>query len=281
VGGDSADDNCKSLSELLEGVHSGSLIVDDIQDGSVIRRDRPTFHIQHGVSKALNAGNWLYFWSLKKINDLSLTAEIKSKIMERFHDTLFEGHIGQALDIGKPVTEIPRKEIAHLCASTMALKTGSLVSLGLTTGALLGGASDDEVEALSVVGNELGMILQIYDDLKNLKLGSEVQVDFLTDKRLEDLKNLRPGYAWAYASENEELFAGLCKAVQGLPKTAELKDWIQSSQIHQVSTARLDRRETELKLETNKLVERFGRSKNLWNLIEPLIRKLEEAYERN
>ncbi len=42
-------------------LHLGSLIVDDIEDGSPIRRGGPALHLQIGTPLALNAGNWLYF----------------------------------------------------------------------------------------------------------------------------------------------------------------------------------------------------------------------------
>ena len=48
--------------EVVELIHAGSLIVDDIEDGSMIRRGKPALHIRYGLPTALNAGNWLYFW---------------------------------------------------------------------------------------------------------------------------------------------------------------------------------------------------------------------------
>ena len=50
------------LALSVEALHAGSLVVDDIQDGSQERRGAPALHLQHGVARALNAGNWLYFW---------------------------------------------------------------------------------------------------------------------------------------------------------------------------------------------------------------------------
>ncbi len=277
------DDKSLKLAELLEGVHSGSLIVDDIQDGSVIRRDGPTFHIKHGVPKALNAGNWLYFWSLKKIKDITEDVYIQTRLTQVFHDTLFEGHIGQALDLGRPVTEVPKEEISNLCYSTMALKTGSLVALGIVSGAILGDVDDIEATELSQIGNELGMILQIYDDLKNFKLGEIEEVDFSVDKSLEDLKNLRPGFVWAFASENgeEESFQNLVDAVGELPKVGKLKAWIKDSNIHELAVTQLNERISRFQIHVKNTAVKYGRSESHWTLIEGLIKKLEEAYERS
>jgi hypothetical protein len=47
---------------VVEFIHAGSLVVEDIEDGSRIRRGRVALHVRYGMPVALNAGNWLYFW---------------------------------------------------------------------------------------------------------------------------------------------------------------------------------------------------------------------------
>ncbi|HLN87524.1 MAG TPA: polyprenyl synthetase family protein, partial [Candidatus Limnocylindrales bacterium] len=61
--------------QVLELIHAGSLIVDDIEDGSQMRRGTPALHVRHGVPLALNAGNWLYFWPFQLVADLGLPKE--------------------------------------------------------------------------------------------------------------------------------------------------------------------------------------------------------------
>src|SRR4029434_9480222 len=53
---------CCLAAEAIEFIHAGSLIVDDIEDGSATRRGRPALHLRYSMPIALNAGNWLYFW---------------------------------------------------------------------------------------------------------------------------------------------------------------------------------------------------------------------------
>src|SRR5688572_14795181 len=53
---------CKACAEVVELIHTGSLVVDDIEDGSSTRRGRPALHVRYGLPLELNAGNWLYFW---------------------------------------------------------------------------------------------------------------------------------------------------------------------------------------------------------------------------
>jgi geranylgeranyl pyrophosphate synthase len=63
---------CRNLSEILEAIHAGSLIVDDIQDGSRLRRGQETLHLRYGMPVALNAGNFLYFLPLQRLSELGL-----------------------------------------------------------------------------------------------------------------------------------------------------------------------------------------------------------------
>jgi hypothetical protein len=55
---------------IVELLHAGSLIVDDIEDGSHVRRGAPTLHEIYGTALALNTGNWMYFWPLALIDRL-------------------------------------------------------------------------------------------------------------------------------------------------------------------------------------------------------------------
>lgn len=85
---------------LAELVHSGALIVDDIEDNSLLRRGEQTLHLKYGVDVALNAGNTMYFLphveslTHKYLNDIQ-----KLRIHQIWMKTLLEAHFGQTLDI--------------------------------------------------------------------------------------------------------------------------------------------------------------------------------------
>src|SRR3989344_5716155 len=49
---------------IPELIHNGTIIVDDVQDNSTLRRGKPSLHIEYGVDIAVNAGNALYFLPL-------------------------------------------------------------------------------------------------------------------------------------------------------------------------------------------------------------------------
>lgn len=85
---------------LAELIHSGALIVDDIEDNSHLRRGEPTLHLKYGLDVALNAGNLLYFLpTVELFHHKHLNDTQKLKIHEIMMDTCLKGHFGQTLDI--------------------------------------------------------------------------------------------------------------------------------------------------------------------------------------
>jgi geranylgeranyl pyrophosphate synthase len=185
---------CSLLSEALEAIHAGSLIIDDIQDSSRERRGSPSLHEKYGLPLALNAGNYLYFQPFAWIESLGLSERIELRIYRLFHEAMLNAHIGQALDLGTKMHLIERHDVEEICRNTSRLKTGSITSLALTCGAAAGGASDAVIDRLRTFGENLGVALQRFDDIGNLTLTEG------DPKRFEDLNLKRPSWAWALAA---------------------------------------------------------------------------------
>ena len=156
------------LPALVEIVHAGSLIVDDIEDGSKIRRGAAAVHLAHGVPRTLNAGTWMYFWALDLVDRLPLPRATRGRIRDAVAGALYRGHLGQALDLSVSIARMPRALIYRTVATSTMLKTGALMELAAVTGALAAGASDDAVETLAQFGRRMGLGLQMLDDFGNL-----------------------------------------------------------------------------------------------------------------
>lgn len=178
-------------SEIVESVHAGALIIDDIQDGSLVRRSRDCMHVKYGVPLALNAGNWLYFWALDRIKALGLASDVRLALIEDCAQLLLEAHYGQALDIGASLEAIPQGQIPELCRSSMELKTSTLMALALRLGSAIAGRTRLEPD-LFQLGRQLGLVLQVYDDVGNF-LQAPVAGP---SKRWEDLRLKRPSWVW-------------------------------------------------------------------------------------
>jgi geranylgeranyl pyrophosphate synthase len=216
---------CEKAGRLLESIHSGSLIIDDIQDNSQIRRGDRAFHLKHGVPLAINAGNWLYFWQLREVKNWGVNSSQESQIYHRVFEALHRGHIGQALDVGVPVDSIPQGAIYAMCWSSMLLKSGALVGLAFALGGILAQASLERVDQLEVLGQNLGIALQMFDDIGNFRPKSPCHPDF--QKNYEDFILMRPTWIWAVAAETYsiEQFQNFSQVVRSLKSPDQFREW--------------------------------------------------------
>jgi geranylgeranyl pyrophosphate synthase len=181
---------------LIEILHAGSLIVDDIEDGSALRRGAPALHRVHGVPVALNAGNWLYFWPQVLLGRMPLPRSARLEAHDRISACLLRCHEGQALDLTVRVDELARHEVAPVVRAITTLKTGELVGLACALGAIAAGAPEQRVAALARFGCDAGIALQMLDDLSGALNPAR------RDKALEDLRQHRATFVWAQLCED-------------------------------------------------------------------------------
>ncbi len=185
-----------NLPLVVEALHAGSLIIDDIEDESQERRGQPALHLIHGVPLALNAGNWLYFWASSLLDELALPAETRIFAQSLTTRALLDCHYGQALDLSVRVSELSQSEVPSVVHAATELKTGSLLGLAAGLGALVGGASRATVGASIRFGRDLGTALQMLDDLSGIVAVRRAH------KGHEDLTHDRPSWPWAWLAES-------------------------------------------------------------------------------
>jgi geranylgeranyl pyrophosphate synthase len=181
--------------DMIELLHSGSLIVDDIQDGADVRRGGPALHHVIGMPRALNTGNWLYFVALTRLDELALDDARARGLGRATHRCLIDCHEGQSLDLALKVADIDPAELPAVVSLVTQLKTGAPMGLAARLGATLAGASARSIEALVAFGKNAGSALQMLDDLGSLV--SEAR----HHKGLEDLGNQRVSWVWSWAAE--------------------------------------------------------------------------------
>ena len=163
-------DGALPLAPLVEIAHSGTLIVDDIEDGAVKRRGGPAIHLMFGVDAAVNAGNLLYFLPLALIDGLEVDPGIRLALHARYALHMRRLHLGQAMDIEwhRQDDFVPAvDQYLAMCA----LKTGVLARASAELGALAAGATPEAAEALGALFEKAGVAFQILDDAKNLRSG--------------------------------------------------------------------------------------------------------------
>jgi geranylgeranyl pyrophosphate synthase len=214
---------CRRCADAVEMIHAGSLIIDDIEDGSCMRRGHPALHVKVGVPLALNAGNWLYFWGLELLRMSELPDDTIYHLYEHCHRTLLRAHFGQAMDLSARIGTLSRCRVAAACLASMKLKTGALIGLATSLGGIIAGASPRVSSILDEFGQELGVALQMFNDLGNV-IG---KCD--SSKRYEDLRLNRPSWVWACAAHcsTPRHYRQFCTAVRRLPDAEELEAWMQ------------------------------------------------------
>ncbi|HVJ81426.1 MAG TPA: polyprenyl synthetase family protein [Planctomycetia bacterium] len=184
-----------ALPAIVELIHAGSLVVDDIQDDSSHRRGRPSLHRLIGAPLAMNCGSSLFFWPFELVGELDLPPERELALVRRLTRAMLRCHHGQALDLEARIDELSAEETPAVVAAAAELKTGALLELAAALGAFAAGADEALVGAWERFGCRLGVGLQMLNDLANLHGCSEPA------KRHEDLRCGRPTWPWAWLAE--------------------------------------------------------------------------------
>lgn len=181
VGGDYR--NALSAAAAIEHFQSAALIHDDIADEAHLRRGKPAFHITEGEGLAINAGDLaLSFVTGAIAFDDTLTDEVKIRVLREIITMTIRTVEGQALDLGWARDERFDLDIEDYV--TMAEHKTAHYSGGspLAIGAIIGGGTEDQIEALRTFGLRTGLAFQIQDDLLNLsKDRSDASKDWCLD----------------------------------------------------------------------------------------------------
>ena len=169
AGGNSED--IYTLTPLIEGIHTASLIHDDIEDNSELRRGQPAAHVAYGLDSALNSGSWLYFRALQSLEDYQAPASIKLDLYATALTQIRALHEGQALDIHwhRTVGFFPSQEDYE---RMIRLKTGALAALAAYTGMRAAGKKHEESKVFAALFAGAGVGFQILDDVKNISTGN-------------------------------------------------------------------------------------------------------------
>lgn len=151
------EDKLQVIIEVTEMLHNASLLIDDIEDSSKLRRGFPVAHSIYGVPSVINSANYVYFLGLEKV----LTLE-HPEAVRVFTRQLLELHRGQGLDIHwrDTYTCPTEQEYRHMVLQ----KTGGLFGLAVGLMQLF----SDWTRDLKPLLDALGLFFQIRDDYANL-----------------------------------------------------------------------------------------------------------------
>ena len=172
----------------LEMIHTYSLIHDDLpgMDNDDLRRGKPTNHKVYGEDIAVLAGDALLNEAMNVMMKFSLNHGREALVASQkiAEAAGAEGMIGgQVVDIINEGKKISEEELRYMHMK----KTGALIKVSIVAGAILGNASEEEIELLEKFGENLGLAFQIKDDILDVignteKLGKKVLSDEENDK---------------------------------------------------------------------------------------------------
>ncbi|KAJ3080941.1 geranylgeranyl pyrophosphate synthetase, partial [Physocladia obscura] len=148
----------KVISEIVEMLHTASLLIDDVQDNSELRRGIPVAHKIYGIASAINSGNYVYFLALKKASTLAIP-----EILDIFSDELINLHKGQGMEIHWRDNAICPTEAEYL--QMVSNKTGGLLRLAVR---MMQAASSVKDGNFVHLVDKLGIHFQMRDDYLNL-----------------------------------------------------------------------------------------------------------------
>lgn len=197
LGGGAPEAMPERLPLVLELLHAGSLIVDDVEDASDVRRGAPTLHRIVGVPLAINTGSWMYFWALAELGALALPPATELAMHHTAIATLVRCHQGQALDLATRIDELDVVYASSVVEAITRLKTGALCKLAAGLGAIAAGAAPATREAVGKFAETMGIALQMLDDLGAIASPAR------RDKGREDLRAGRPTWPWAWLAERD------------------------------------------------------------------------------
>jgi len=153
------------LAAGIQLIHDFSLIHDDIEDNSDMRRGRPTVWRQWGLAQGINAGDGMFaiaHLALHRLSAAGVPAEVALEVLRRFDQTILTICEGQFLDLSFE-GDLRISEADYL--DMISRKTAALAAAAAGLGAIVGGADAATTKALFDFGQNLGLAFQVQDDV--------------------------------------------------------------------------------------------------------------------
>ena len=218
----------------VELIHAYSLVHDDMpcMDNDVLRRGKPTVHVQFGQAQALLAGDALQALAFELLvpDDAALPASVQVQWCRLLAAAAGSQGMagGQAIDlasVGQPLSEA---QLRHM----HRLKTGALLQCSVDMGAACGTVAAAARAALSQYGSALGLAFQVVDDILDVTqdsatLGKTAGKDAASDKpTYVSLLGLEQAMAYAQALRAQAHAALQASALPDTRALAALADMV-------------------------------------------------------
>ncbi|HEX8267646.1 MAG TPA: farnesyl diphosphate synthase [Pyrinomonadaceae bacterium] len=168
-----AENKLLRTASAIEMIHTYSLIHDDLpaMDDDDLRRGRLTCHKKYGEATAILAGDVLQTLAFQTIaEDENLSDAVKVKLIGELARSAAKMVDGQQLDLDGEGKKISFEDLETIHQN----KTGAMICISARAGAIIAGASEKELEAVTVYASQLGLLFQITDDLLDVTQTTEI-----------------------------------------------------------------------------------------------------------
>ena len=174
----------------IEMIHTYSLIHDDLPalDNDDLRRGKPTNHKVFGDGMATLAGDALLNYAFEIMLSSSIDKKDSNKYLKAINEIAKHAGIygmigGQVVDVESENKIIDKDKLDFIHLN----KTAAMIIGCMRAGAIIGGASDEELEKITKYGENIGLSFQIVDDILDItgeedKLGKPIGSDIANHK---------------------------------------------------------------------------------------------------
>lgn len=152
-----SEDKLERIEEIVQMLHNASLLIDDIQDNSILRRGIPVAHSIYGIASTINAANYVIFIALEKVLELNHPEATKV-----YTEQLLNLHRGQGMELYWRDNFVCPSEEEY--EQMTIRKTGGLFMLAIRLMQLFSETKEDFTRLTEI----LGLSFQILDDYQNL-----------------------------------------------------------------------------------------------------------------
>ena len=203
----------------IELLHTESVIHDDIIDKDLVRRGKPSFHVKYGYNKSILTADFVLGIILNitsKLNNPKISSEIAKASIRMSEGEVME----MKLNKDNNITETDYIKV-------LENKTAALFESSARIGAILGGGTDEDIQAMGNFGNLIGIAYQIHDDLE----------DWNNEERLFNLLMRQKNYSKEFVSRMEILYKSYSNKAKNELKlvTKNVEDKSSKQLVHQLA----------------------------------------------
>ncbi|ORY80232.1 isoprenoid synthase domain-containing protein [Leucosporidium creatinivorum] len=251
------------VKKLVGMLHTASLLMDDVEDDSHLRRGLPVAHKIYGIPQTINSANYVYFLAYQELQRITPRAGIK--VEEMVTEELLNLHRGQGMDLFWRENLVCPTEPEYV--EMVNNKTGGLFRIAIK---LMMAASPEPPRDFVPLANLIGIIFQIRDDYVNLQ-----SVEYANNKGYcEDLSEGKFSFPIVHSIRANTSNRQILNILRERPSSADIKAYAVDYMEQRTNTFEYTRKVlATLTQQARDEVKRLGGNKGVEAILEKLVVK--------